>query len=271
MKRISIFSVLPLCAATLLAQGPPDRGFGPREFGGFGGRGGLMGAGPAMRTPVTGAPYSATETLTTQQALANGNQITRTQTSTVARDSQGRISTSETFTPAASTDKAPYTIQTIFDPVAGFRYELNSSTMTAIRMRLPKARPAEGAARPRALENRPNVTSATLGTSAINGVSASGTQITETIPAGAIGNAQPIQTVRATWVSSELKVPVQIKSADPRFGTSDMELTNIVQAEPNASLFVVPAGYTIKEGGRGPGPDGRRGPGGARRPAPPPQ
>ncbi len=271
MKRISIVSVLPLCAATLLAQGPPDRGFGPREFGGFGGRGGLIGAGPGMRTPVTGAPYSATETLTTQQTLANGNQITRTQTSTVARDSQGRISTSETFTPAASTGKGPYTIQTIFDPVAGSRYELNSSTMTAIRMPLPKARPAGDAARPRALENRPNVTSATLGTSAINGVSATGTQITETIPAGAIGNAQPIQTVRATWISSELKVPVQIKSSDPRFGTSDMELTNIVQAEPNASLFVVPSGYTIKEGGRGPGPDGRRGPGGGRRPAPPPQ
>jgi hypothetical protein len=60
MKRISIVSVLPLCAATLLAQGPPDRGFGPREFGGFGGRGGLIGAGPGMRTPVPGAPYSAT-------------------------------------------------------------------------------------------------------------------------------------------------------------------------------------------------------------------
>jgi hypothetical protein len=268
MKRVSIVCVLPLCAATLLAQGPAGRGFGPREFGGFSGRAGLMGAGPGMRTPVTGAPYSATETLSTQQTLANGNQITRTQTSTVARDSQGRISTSETFTPAASTGKAPYTIQTIFDPVAGFRYELNSSTMIAIRTPLPKARPAGDAAKPRALENRPNVTSATLGTSVINGVSATGTQITETIPAGAIGNAQPIQTVRATWISSELKVPAQIKSSDPRFGTSDMELTNIVQAEPNASLFVVPSGYTIKEGGRGPGADGRRGSGSARRPAP---
>jgi hypothetical protein len=224
-----------------------------------------------MRTPVPGAPYSATETLTTQQTLANGNQITRTQTSTVARDSQGRISTSETFTPAASTGKAPYTLQTIFDPVAGFRYQLDSSTMIAVRTPLPQARPAGDAARPHETPNRPNVTSAALGTATINGVAATGTQITDNIPAGAIGNAQPIQTVRATWISSELKVPVQIKSSDPRFGTSDMELTNIVQAEPNASLFVVPSGYTVKEGGRGPGPNGRRGPGGARRPAPPPQ
>jgi hypothetical protein len=267
MKRISIVSVLPLCAATLLAQGPPGRGFGPREFGGFGGRGGLMGAGP--RTLVTGAPYSATETLTTQQTLANGNQITRTQTSTVARDSQGRISTSETLTPAASSGKAPFTIQTIFDPVAGFRYELNSSTMVAIRTPLPKARTTtDTTAQARTAPERPNVVTASLGSASVNGVTATGKQHTETIPAGAIGNAQPIQTVRAIWESSDLKIPVKMQSSDPRFGTSDMELTNIVQAEPNASLFVVPSGYTVKEGGHGPGPDGRRGPGGARRPAP---
>jgi hypothetical protein len=89
---------------------------------------------------------------------------------------------------------------------------------------------------------------------------ANGTQHTETIPAGAIGNARPIQVSRTTWVSSELKVPVQIKSVDARFGSTDMELTNIVQAEPSATLFVVPAGYTVKQGGRGPGGPG--GPGG---------
>jgi hypothetical protein len=30
-----------------------------------------------------------------------------------------------------------------------------------------------------------------------------------------------------------------------------MELTNIVSAEPNPSLFLVPAGYTVKTGGGG--------------------
>ena len=99
-------------------------------------------------------------------------------------------------------------------------------------------------------------------------MAATGTQITETIPAGAIGNAQAIQIVRILWISTDLKIPVEIKTSDPRFGTSDLEVTNIVQAEPSASLFVVPGGYTIKQGGRGPGgPAGaaRRGPGGAPR------
>ena len=253
-RTITLFlALVPILALTLLAQGPPrGGGFGPGGFGGFGGRG-ILGAGPGPRTPVTGAPYSASETITTQQTLANGNQISRTQTSIVARDAQGRISTSETITPPASSGKASYTIETIFDPVGGNRYVLNSSTMTAIQAPLP--RPPSGTPPAHTPPSRPNVTTSSLGTANINGVLSTGTQVMETIPAEAIGNAQPIQIVRTTWISNDLKVPVQIKTSDPRFGTTDMELTNIVQAEPNASLFVVPAGYTIQQGrgGRGPG------------------
>jgi hypothetical protein len=275
MKKTLTLFILPLCAVTLFAQGPRGGGgHGPGGFGGFEGRGGLLGAG--TRNPVPGAPYSATETVTRQQTLSNGNQIVHTQTATVARDSQGRISTSETITPSAASGKPAYTIQTIFDPVAGYRYELDSATMTAIQMPLPKPRtgtPASEHTRP----PNPNETTASLGMSSVNSVAATGTQITETLPAGAIGNAQPIQVTRVTWVSNDLKVPVQIKTADPRFGSSDLELTNIVTTEPNAALFTVPSGYTIKTGGRGgpgrPGGEGRRGgPGGnARRQAPPTQ
>jgi hypothetical protein len=267
MKRTRTLYLLPLCVAALFAQGPGGRGFGPGGFGpggfgGFGGRGpGLLGAGP--RTPVTGAPYSATETLTTQQTLSTGNQISRTQQATVARDNQGRISTSETITPSAASGKAPFTIQTIFDPVAGYRYELNSSTMIAIQTSLPKPPTGTPPTRtPPTGANAPVRTTASLGTSTINGVLATGTQITETIPAGsALGNAQPIQIVRTTWVSTALTVPVEIKTVDPRFGTRDLEVTNIATSEPSASLFLVPAGYTIKQSGHGeggPGGSGRR-------------
>src|ERR1700722_10972742 len=194
MMKSTIICLVPIFTAVLLAQGPPGgRG---REFGGggFGGRDGILGAGPGSRTPVTGAPYSATETVTRQQTLGNGNQIVKTQTATVARDSQGRISTSETITPSAASGKPAYTIQTIFDPVAGYRYELNSSTMTAIQMPLPKPRTSTPPQRTR--PTNPQETTTNLGMSSINGVAATGTQITETIPAGAIGNTQPIQVTR---------------------------------------------------------------------------
>jgi hypothetical protein len=151
---------------------------------------------------------------------------------------------------------------TVFDPVGGNRYVLDSSTMTARQSALPNfAGRAGGSARPEP-PARPNVATTSLGTAIINGVQATGTQLTETIPAGAIGNAQAIQVVRTTWISTELKIPVEIKTADPRYGNTDMELTNIVQTEPSASLFVVPAGYTIQQdGGRGPRNAARRGPG----------
>jgi outer membrane lipoprotein-sorting protein len=261
MKSTIAFRFVPLVAAVLIvpaliAQGPPPeggRGFGPRGFGGGRG-GGLLGAGPS-RTPVTGAPYSAVETLVRQQPLANGNQISTKEQTNVYRDGQGRMRTETTVTPRNSSGTGtPVTIVTIFDPVAGYQYRLDSSTMVARQTALPPARPADST--PRTPPSRPNMTTTDLGTQVINGVAAKGTQLTETIPAGAIGNAQAIQIVRVTWVSTELKVPVQIKTNDPRNGTSDMELTNIAQAEPSASLFVVPAGYTVKQGG---GPDGRGG------------
>ena len=58
----------------------------------------------------------------------------------------------------------------------------------------------------------------------------------------------------------DLKVPVMVKTTDPRFGTSQTQLTNIVRAEPDPSLFQVPAGYTVtkERGGMrgGPRPNG---------------
>ena len=80
MKTTITLCFVPLLATVLFAQGPRGgRGFeGP---GGFGGRGaGLLGAGPGSRMLVTGAPFSAVETLQTQQTLANGNQISNKDT-----------------------------------------------------------------------------------------------------------------------------------------------------------------------------------------------
>jgi hypothetical protein len=282
-NAVLCFVLLP--ASALFAQGPRGGGFGPM------GRGpGMMGGPPSV---VTGAPYSAVEVVQSQETLADGNVIQRKRQTTVYRDSQGRVRTEETITPEASTGKAPYTLVTILDYVGGHRYVLNSSTMTAIQapLRAPHNPPpgtasangvAPGGRRgggggnqsgtATAEQARPNVVRTTLTPQSVNGVLASGTQHTETIPVGAIGNSRAIQTSRVMWVSNDLKVPVQIKSNDPRFGSTDMELTNIVQAEPSSSLFVVPAGYTVKTengfGGPGGGPRGQmRGP----RPAPPQQ
>lgn len=90
-------------------------------------------------------------------------------------------------------------------------------------------------------------TSEDLGQEMIEGVLATGQRTTTVIPAGAIGNAQPIQIVSEQWMSPDLKVLVLTKHSDPRAAATTYRLSNIVRAEPDRSLFVVPPDYTVKE------------------------
>jgi TonB family protein len=99
-----------------------------------------------------------------------------------------------------------------------------------------------------------------LGKQMIEGVECEGTRTVTTIPAGAIGNERPIETVNETWYSPELKMLILVKRDDPRFGESTYRVTNISRSEPDAQLFQVPSEYTIKEGGVGVGGIGLRTP-----------
>jgi hypothetical protein len=84
-----------------------------------------------------------------------------------------------------------------------------------------------------------------LGTRQIEGVAATGTRRTETIPAGRIGNDRPIVITDERWESPDLKVLVLSQHHDPRTGDVEYRLTNISRAEPAQHLFTVPADYTV--------------------------
>ena len=86
-----------------------------------------------------------------------------------------------------------------------------------------------------------------LGQQNIEGVTATGTRTTTEIPAGAIGNEQPLKIVSEQWYSPELLVLVLTKHSDPRNGDTTYRLTGIIRAEPARSLFEVPPDYTLKE------------------------
>ncbi len=85
-----------------------------------------------------------------------------------------------------------------------------------------------------------------LGEHVVEGVTAKGIRTTTVIPAGAIGNEQPITVTSEEWLSPDLKVLVMTKHADPRSGETTYRLTDITRGEPDASLFELPAGVTIK-------------------------
>jgi len=88
-----------------------------------------------------------------------------------------------------------------------------------------------------------------LGEQSIEGVSAKGTRTITTIPAGAIGNERPIETIYEKWYSDELQMVVFSKSSDPRFGEQTYRLTNINRSEPDPALFQPPPGYKKVSGG----------------------
>jgi hypothetical protein len=98
-----------------------------------------------------------------------------------------------------------------------------------------------------------------------DGVAAEGTRTTVTIPAGDLGNEQPILIVDERWYSPELQVVVMTRHSDPRSGETTYRLTNISRAEPASSLFQVPSDYAVKDN-TAPNTTIRR----MRRPAPPP-
>lgn len=84
-----------------------------------------------------------------------------------------------------------------------------------------------------------------LGTRDFEGVSAEGTRRVTTIPAGAIGNELPIETVYERWFSKDLGMVVYSKNSDPRFGEQTYRLTNIMRTEPDPTLFNIPSNYKV--------------------------
>ncbi len=98
-----------------------------------------------------------------------------------------------------------------------------------------------------------------FGTQIINGVFAQGVRYTRTIPAGRIGNANPIKVITERWYSPDLQVVVKTMPSDPMSGQVTYTLNNIQRTEPAASLFTVPLGYTVTPATSNPG---RRGHGG---------
>lgn len=94
-----------------------------------------------------------------------------------------------------------------------------------------------------------NTRKESLGKQTVEGVEADGTRVTTTIPAGEIGNEQPIEIVFESWYSPELQAVISSKHSDPRSGENTYRLTNINRTEPPHSLFEVPSDYTIQEAG----------------------
>jgi hypothetical protein len=224
---------------------------------------------------VKGAPYSAEVVTESTQTLGNGAKLTRKTTARFYRDSEGRTRREQSAAPVgpfATAGDAPRVIF-ISDPVAGVSYTLFPDSRAASKRTLRPAPAASGRnfpppGPPRSRDDRPSSDerkTESLGKQVIEGVEAEGSRTTITIPAGRIGNDQPLEIVHERWHSPELQTIILNKHNDPRWGETVYKLTKINRSEPDRSLFEAPGDYTVKEeptrrsfGGRGPGPNDRR-------------
>ncbi len=242
--------------------------------------------------PVKGAPFCATVATEHTQAFADGNRIHTSDNSTLCRDSEGRTRREAglNLLGAAPQISAPKLI-TIVDPVACFRYMLDTESKTAHRMAIaspskrgnavgmtvagPGAIPEKGGqvmiyqhvgtAGPNMVVNdnvffkkagqgsdEPAPTTESLGDQTIDGIHATGTRMTTTIPAGKMGNEQPILVTSERWYSPELKATIMTKHSDPWAGELKTQFTNVNTSEPDSSMFSVPSDYKVVNEKAGP-------------------
>jgi hypothetical protein len=196
---------------------------------------------------VTGAPYSAFGTSETVSTAADGSRVVRQNTIRMWRDSDGR--TRSEFSLSSIGGPTPVEINTkltvIDDPTAGERYLLQPDGRVVV-IPISACRVADepdltvGPPRPANLPLRVS-RPVRLGVRQVNGETATGSRVEATIPAGAMGNQQPVKMSAEQWYGRDLKVVVEATYRDPRTGETRYRLREIQRAEPDASLFRPPA------------------------------
>jgi hypothetical protein len=214
---------------------------------------------------IPGAPYSAVATTQSTTQFSDGNRILRTSTVRFFRDGQGRTRTERGGGDGDETTAQSTAMIMIHDPVGGRFYVLNPQTKTAFVYKMPN----RGAGVPPAIAPRDPIpgfalmglgmaigasastesssAETSLGQKVISGVSTTGTRTVRTIPSGVLGNEKPITSTLEEWLSPDLGVPVQITQKSSIGGLVTLNLSPVVRAEPDPTLFAPPAGYTLHE------------------------
>jgi len=281
-------------------------------------------AGPLGARPVTGKPLAA-EIVTRHHHAGQAGEVSRSTTSEIYRDTEGRIRReSQLSVPGLPPDAAPFSYITIVDQQKGcgwyldpqelvaHRYALNgaglaymaqvsvrgsrgellpqpggatadatvgaaennthralrapSSPTIAMRpVAVGEAHPSgslsdahSGAGVPEMRINQPFLAAPhpvrieNLGEELILGVRAHGTRIVTTVPAGELGNDQPIEIVSEQWYAPELELVMRSMHSDPWGGKIDTSVTKLTRGDQPQSRFQVPDSYKIVDSANDP-------------------
>jgi len=231
--------------------------------------GGMIGGGMmAIGGIPNNMPFTGTVKSTFEQKLADGNAIHSVTHSRNARDSAGRTMTEMAegcFRGADGQMHQRFNVN-VYDPVArtNMNWQVGDDNQPKVVhvFHQPDPQPIKRelsaeerekqqkmmqAARAQQAQQQKDYKTEDLGIKDFNGVSAKGTRITRTIPAGQEGNDQPLAVINENWRSKELGLTVMTISDDPRHGRTVGEYEELNRGEPDPSLFAPPQGYTVEE------------------------
>ncbi|HXR91327.1 MAG TPA: hypothetical protein VN750_13730 [Steroidobacteraceae bacterium] len=215
--------------------------------------------GPLSVPAIVAAPFSAVGITETTRQTADGNRFSHTSSVRFYRDSQGRTRIERQVSLPGSNangEQSAASFIEIRDPVSNAYIILNPAHKTALintAMHLTTSEPASTAPRLFAqfggVRIGPNdrgwSAAVPLGEKSIDGLSALGTRQVYTIPAGSsrFGNQKAVTITVEQWYSRALGMILSRTGTASRGGQTSYHLEQIVQAEPDASLFTIPADY----------------------------
>lgn len=197
---------------------------------------------PSLRN----APFSATVITESVQQLADGTAITMGNRRAIARDREGRIfQERRLLVPADGRHESVVTQIEISDPLAHTLYICmpRERVCQVESFSAPEFVPPPTVATARLQPGAGNLED--LGRQSIGGLETVGTRQTVVIDTGAIGNNSPIEVKREYWYSPQLGVNLISKLQDPRIGTQNFEVSEVVLGDPDPKLFQPPGGSTV--------------------------
>ena len=198
-------------------------------------------------SPLPNMPFTGQQTIIWTHQVNDKPVITQL-AGTVARDAQGRLyREGHRFTVDPVDPRTTLTRITIHDPVAGITNDCDLSTHSCRITIFPaamvtKAAPITG-----------KTAKEDLGSKVIDGLTVTGTRITQTFLPNALDASQTDDKIDVdasiieVWRSDELKADLSELRKYPHDEVQDVHLAITSREEPDPKIFSIPTGFTIRD------------------------
>ena len=203
--------------------------------------------------PKAGAPFTLTLETEWVKQLYDGGTSTLVNKRRIARDAAGRVYQERW----ALVPKNNHRVQSImsmiqiFDPLAHTRHDCFLLEKTNVCELLNYTRSTSNIYKPMSPATGPlpgdqgSAIHEDLGKRFIDGVETEGTHDILIYNAGVFGNDRKVTVENEFWWSPQLGLNLSSIKNDPRIGKQTFTVTEVVQGDPDPSLFQLPAGFEV--------------------------